>query len=101
MKRKDRIRSRVLALVMTAAIVFTDMVFSRAGTIEAEAAGPINGNVALHSLAVGSIIGPNTTVTGVTTDGDIVFQYSAILSLIRISSCNCSSSTNKRCSIIY
>ncbi len=78
MKRKDRIRSRVLALVMTAAIVFTGAVFSQAGTMKAEAAGPINGSVALHSLAVGSIIGPNTTVTGNTADGDIVFQYSAL-----------------------
>ena len=75
MKRKDRIRSRVLALVMTAAIVFTGMVFSQAGTIEAEAAGPINGNVAIADLNTGDIIGPNTVVTLGGNTGDIVYKY--------------------------
>ena len=75
MKRKDRIRSRVLALVMTAAIVFTGAVFSQAGTIEAEAAGPINGSVAIADLHTGDIIGPNTIVTLGGNTGDIVYKY--------------------------
>ena len=75
MKRKNRIRSRVLALVMTAAIVFTSAVFSQAGTMKAEAAGPINGNVAIADLNTGDIIGPNTVVTLGGNTGDIVYKY--------------------------
>lgn len=60
MKRKNRIRSRVLALVMTAAIVFTSAVFSQAGTMKAEAAvGSVNAN----ALNVGDIIEAGDAVT--------------------------------------
>ena len=75
MKRKDRIRSRVLALVMTAAIVFTGAVFSQAGTMKAEAAvGSVNAN----ALNVGDIIEAGDAVTVGAVSGDLIYNGNSL-----------------------